>query len=223
MSNLKKSVFAVTFGLLILFAATIYLPSAKTMWIRHSGAVIPNGSSEQVYTDKPFRILSVTGQRWVGGRLLEASAYHALVIFPTVIPKDHDSSSEGKNAFTQTDINKWSVPFTDDHGGSRAGGDGFTHTDINQWWVPTPGRSADSQGFDLRELEITYDALWQTITLNAHTYHLAKGNLFVIRFDRSSSPAVTQLNVTLNTRAEVDEQVNAFKAALKDDPSIQQL
>jgi hypothetical protein len=189
-------VFGVAFGLLILFAARIYLPSVKTMWVRHSGAVIPNGSHTEVYTAQPFRILSVKGQRWVDGRLLEAAAYHALVIFPIVIPKDDYSSS---------------------------GGDGFTHTDIQEWLVPIGEPSANGQTFEKKELAITYDSLWQTITLHSRTYHLTRGNLFVIRFDQNWQPAVNQLNVTVNSDADHDEEVRAFKAALKDDALVQQL
>jgi hypothetical protein len=196
MSLLRKTMFGVIFGLLILLAATIYLPPAKTMWVRHSGAVIPNGSRTLVFTDKPFRILSVEGQRWVDGRLLEASAYHALVIFPIVIPKDDYSSS---------------------------GGDGFTHTDLQSWLVPIGERSANGQTFEKKELAITYDSLWQTITLHSRTYHLTQGNLFVIRFDQNWQPAVSQLNVTINTDADHDEEVRAFKTALKDDALVQQL
>ena len=196
MSNLKKIVLGVTAGLLILLAATIYLPSAKTMWVRHSGAVIPNGSHSLRYADKPFRILSVKGQRWVDGRLLEASAYHALVIFPAIVPEDGFSSS---------------------------GGDGFTQTDINKWWIPTGGSSVNSKSFDLAELAIAYNSVWQTVTLDSRTYQLTKGNLFVIRFDRNGQKELNQLNIILNTDADLNEEINAFKAALKNDQTVQQL
>ena len=195
-SRLRRNVFGVAFGLLILFAARIYLPSVKTMWVRHSGAVIPNGSHTEVYTAKPFRILSVKGQRWVDGRLLEASAYHALVIFPIVIPKDDYSSS---------------------------GGDGFTHTDIQEWLVPIGEPSANGQTFEKRAGQLPMTHCGKRSHSSLSTYHLTRGNLFVIRFDQNWQPAVNQLNVTVNSDADHDEEVRAFKAALKDDALVQQL
>jgi len=194
--NRLKLVFGIVFGLLILFAVTLYLPTAKAMWLHHSGAVIPNGSRTLVFTDRPFRLLSVQGQRWVDGRLLEASAYHVLVIFPVVIPKDASSSS---------------------------GGDRFSHTDIQRWLVQTGGRSANAQSFEEKELTVNYDALWQTVALGNRTYHLKQGNLFVIRFDQNWQSAVTQLNVTMNGATDHQEEIDAFKSTLKDDPMVRQL
>jgi len=201
--NKLKFVFGIVFGLLILFAVVVYLPAAKAMWLHRSGAVIPNGSRTLVFTDRPFRVLSAQGQRWVDGRLLEASAYHVLVIFPVVIPKDAGSSS---------------------------GGDGFSQTQIQKWMVPTGGRPADAQSFEVKmlsfevkELTISYDALWQTVALQNRTYHLKQGNLFIVRFDQNWQSAVTQVNVTMNGAADYQEEIDAFKSALKDDQMVRQL
>jgi hypothetical protein len=194
--NKLKLIFGIVFGLLIWFAVAVYLPSAKAMWLHHSGAVIPNGSHSLVFTDKPFRLLSVNGQRWVDGKLLEASAYHVLVIFPAVIPQDMSSSS---------------------------GGDRFSHTATQKWLVPTGGRSANVQSFEGKELTINYDALWQTVALDNRTYHLKQGNLFVVRFDQNWQLTVTQLNVTMNAATDDQEEIDAFKSALKDDPMVRQL
>jgi len=194
--NKLKLVFGIVFGLLILFAVAVYLPSAKAMWLHHSGAVIPNESRTLVFTDRPFRVLSVEGQRWVDGRLLEASAYHVLVIFPVVIPQDRGSSS---------------------------GGDSFSHTHIQKWLVSTGGRAANAQSFEEKGLTINYDAFWQTVALENRTYHLKQGNLFVIRFDQNWQSAVTQLNVTMNEASDYQEEIDAFKSALKDDQMVRQL
>lgn len=194
--NKLKLIFGVVFGLLILFAASFYLTSAKRMWLHHSGVVIPNGSHTLVFNDRPFRLLSVEGQRWVDGRMLEASAYHVLVIFPGVIPQDRSSST---------------------------GGNGFSQTDTQRWLLQTGGRHTNAQSFEEKELTINYDALWQTVALENRTYHLKQGNLFVIRFDQNWQSAVTQLNVTMNAAADYQQEIDAFKSALKDDPMVRQL
>jgi hypothetical protein len=69
---------------------------------------------------------------------------------------------------------------------------------------------------------VVYDAVWQTITVESKTYRLAKGNLFVIRFDQAGRPTVTQLNATVNQR-DWDAAVKAFKSLVPDDPLVQQL
>jgi hypothetical protein len=194
MTNRRKLTFGLGSALLIIFAFAFYLPQEKKWWLRHSGAVIPGGSTTMRYTDKPCTILSVTGERWVpNGRLEDAAAYHALVVFPIVMPSADYSLS---------------------------GGDGFTHTDIQKWRAPNvEGMVSDLDGADLA---VVYDALWQTITVESKTYHLANGNLFVIRYDQNWRPTVTQLNQTLNQR-ELDSEVKAFKSLLPDDKLVQQL
>jgi hypothetical protein len=92
--------------------------------------------------------------------LEDASAYHALVIFPIVMPKDYIEIG---------------------------GGYGFTYTDIHKWEVPTgPRPDSDTQE---REVALSYDSVWQTITFDSRTYHLANGNLFVIRYDQNWQPS----------------------------------
>jgi hypothetical protein len=176
-------------------AVVVYLPSAKKRWVHYTGAVIPNGSSTHRYTDQPLTILSVTGERWAtGDRLEDASAYHALVIFPIVMPEAYDGAS---------------------------GGDGLTHTDIQKWRIPK-GERPGEDGTQEKDLAIVYDAVWQTITVGSRTYHLANGNLFVIRYDQNWQPAVTQLDATLN-KTGTEAEVSAFKSVLKDEKIVQQL
>lgn len=157
---------------------------------------MPGGARTHTYFDRPIRILSVEGQRWGTWAALErASAYHALVIFPP---------GELSNAE------------------SVSGGDDFTHTKVERWRLmrgQPPGRFTAEE----RELEIVYDALWQTVTVGTRTYQLANGNLFVVRYDEQLQPAVTQLNATLNREGSTEEVVAAFKAQLREDAIAQQL
>ncbi|HMJ24940.1 MAG TPA: hypothetical protein VK475_03895 [Pyrinomonadaceae bacterium] len=194
MTNKRKLTFGFGSALLLVFALALYLPSAKRRWLRHTGAVIPSGSSALSYTDKPCTILSVTGERWApSGRLEDAAAYHALVVFPIVMPGAYYSLSSG-GGLTQTDIQKWRAP------------------------------NVEGMVGDLNEVDllVVYDALWQTITVESKTYRLANGNLFVIRYDQSWRPTVTQLNQTLN-QIGADSEAKAFKSLLPDDKLVQQL
>lgn len=195
MSNKRKYKLGIAVGLIAMIAA-IGLPlKAKTMWLYLSGAVIPSSHRTQRYTDKPFRVMSVTGQRWVTWNKLEdASAYYALVVLPLVMPDDNDFES---------------------------GGNGFTHTDIERW-QQRKGQFNKSLAEE-RELAVTYDAVWQTITVGSRRYRLANGNLFVIRYDENWRSEVTQLEATINHDAELGEVTNAFKSALSEDKAVKQL
>jgi hypothetical protein len=73
-----------------------------------------------------------------------------------------------------------------------------------------------------RQVALSYDAVWQTITFDSRTYHLSNGNLFVIRYDQKWQPTVTQLNATMNKPGPAEE-IHAFKSALSFDDIVQQL
>jgi hypothetical protein len=195
MPSHRRRIFGIISGLLITLAGVAFLLPVKDTWVRLSGAVIAGGSRTQSYTDKPLRILSVEGRRWVAWNKLEGgSAYHALIIFPKVELKDT---------------------------GYAGGGDGFTDTRTERWQVWN-GQPDTSVGEEV-ELSVTYDALWRTVTVNSQTYHLAGGNMFIIRFDGQHRPAVTQLNMTLDQEAGIDDVIGAFKSKLRGDEMAQQL
>jgi hypothetical protein len=191
MRNIRKHIFGLVLGSLVMLTTIALLPSVKTRWLHLSGSVIPNASRTESYTDKPIRILSVEGQRWVTWNKPEdASAYHALVVLPSVPISDSGGLSEN-----------------DDYGDRL----------VKRWLV---------RGNEEKELEITYDAIWQTITVDSRTYPLKKGNLFVIHFDENWKPQVTQLSITINGGDTVEEREklkDAFKSALPEDKIVQQL
>jgi hypothetical protein len=195
MRNIKKRVLGIAVGLLTMIAAIVLPPRGKTVWLHLSGAVMANDTRIECYTAKPFRILSVTGQKWAGWDKVEAaSAYHALVVLPHIVPNDSGSVSSG-DGFTDTAIEKW-----------------------QPWKLQSDNGSAEE-----RELAVIYDAVWQTITVGSQTYHLAKGNLFVIRFNENWQPQVTQLEATISKDAGVEEVVKVFKSVLSKDKTVQQL
>jgi hypothetical protein len=192
MRNIRKHVLAFALVLLVMLTTMAFLPSVKNSWLRLSGAVIPTGSRTESYTDKPIRILSAEGQRWLmGDRLEDASAYHALVILP-------------------------SVPIR--NSGGSSGNDGYHHRLVEKWLM---------RGNEEKGIEINYDAMRQTITVDSRTYSLRSGNLFVIRFAENWKPEVTQLSRIINERSDKVEEsktlIDAFKSALPEDEMIQQL
>jgi hypothetical protein len=190
--NIKKKLLAIAVGLIMVNPAVVL---GKRAWLHFSGGVIANSSRIHRYMDKPFRILSVKGQKWARWNKLEdASAYHALVVLPLVVP---------------------------DGSGGLSGGDEFTHTNI-ETWQPWKGQSI-SGPTEERQLAVVYDAIWQTVTVDSQKYHLANGNLFLIRFDENWQSEVKQLKATVNNDAGVADVVNAFKSLLKEDKNIQQL
>ncbi|MDQ3819025.1 MAG: hypothetical protein M3362_15300 [Acidobacteriota bacterium] len=192
MRNIRKHALGPLFGLLILFSTISILTPVKKAWLRYTGAVSPSGSRTHTFTDKPARILSVSGQRWVTwDRQEEATVYYALVLFP--------SSMVNNNGFV-------------------SGGNDFTYTDIERWLVWN-----DKEGSYQPQLEIDYDAMWQTISVDSKSYKLSKGNLFVIRFDDAWKPTVTQLGITINIDASPEDLINTFKSALREDRLVQQL
>src|SRR5947209_9229725 len=195
MRKVRKHCVGFIFGLLILFSTLSLLTPVKRTWLRSTGAVIPNDSRTDSYTEKGVRILSVTGERWVTwDREEKASAYYALVILPRAAVKNI---------------------------GFVSGDDGFTHTNIEKWlWYnDRPYEPMTEQ----KQLQIDYDAMWQTITVDSRAYNLSKGNLFVIRFDEGWKHAVTQLGVTINWDAAHEDIINAFKSVLPEDKLIQGL
>jgi len=75
----------------------------------------------------------------------------------------------------------------------------------------------------VKELEIAYDAAWRTVTVASQTYSLPRGNLFVVRYDESWRPKVTQINTVVSDDAETDEVIDAFKFVLPEDETVQRL
>ena len=103
----KKWAFGIGVGLLTMIVAIAPLQVWKSVWLHWSGGVIANAVRAHGYTDKPFRVISVTGQRWARWDNLEgASAYHALVVLPQTVPDDRASISRA-DGFTHTAVERW--------------------------------------------------------------------------------------------------------------------
>ncbi len=195
MRNIKKVALGITIGLSMMIAVNVLPHLAKKWCVYLSGAVMVNASRTNRYTDKPVRILSVTGEKWATWDKMESgSAYHVLIVLPVVIPDDD---------------------------GFVSGGDGFTHTNI-EMLRPSKGQFY-SDPTEVRQLAVTYNAVWKTITVGSQTYRLRSGNLFVVRFDENWQSKVTQLEETIDRVAGADDVINIYKKVLSEDKTVQQL
>lgn len=189
--SLKRLGLGFTIGITTMFFGLILQPRMQNAWLRYSGAVIVNGKHTHTYTDKPFRFLTITGERWNNqGELKPASAYHALIVFP---------SASIENLFGTSSSN------------------GLSRLDTGSWLVKK-NRYNDEQ--ETKEIAIKYDALRQTVTLESKTYSLSNGNLFVIRFDRTQQTEVIQFDAIVKARVDVDMLENLYKSLLPDDNVI---
>jgi len=94
--------------------------------------------------------------------------------------------------------------------------DGFRHVDVKHWQL------WNGNSFGGTDMQIAYDAMWQTLQVDSQKYDLKKGNLFVIRYSESLTPTVTQLDTIINHSLD-DEVTKAFKSRLQDDCLVQSL
>lgn len=186
-----KHAFGFAFAVLVTLAVLVLQPLAPRTSIRLTGAVMPNSTHTHTYADKPVRTLSVGGERWRTWGETEGASAYHALV---ILPP---------------------VPFGDGVGAS--GGDGFTYTNVETWLVRTGPQGI----YEEKKLEATYDALRRAVTLGSRTYSLADGNVFVIRFDESWQPGVTQLNVSITEDVAVD--LDGFKSLLRGDETIQKL
>jgi hypothetical protein len=191
MKSTIKHAFGFTFGLLVTLTLIGFQPLVQRTSVRLTGAVMPNSTHTHTYVDKPVRTLSVGGERWKSWGATESASAYHALI---ILPP---------------------VPFSDGPGMSVA--DGFTHTKIEKWLARTGPQGI----YEEKKLEATYDAVRRTVTLGSRTYSLADGNLFVIRFDGSWQPGVTQLNVSITEDVAVD--LDLFKSLLRGDEALQKL
>lgn len=191
MRALTKHASAFAFAFVAALTLVALQPLARSTSLRLTGAVMPDSTQTHTYTDKPVMALSVGGERWRTWGETERASAYHALIIPPP------------------------VPFSD--GGHVTGGDGFTHTYIQKWLVRTSPQGI----YEEKKLEVIYDAVRRTITLGPRTYSLANGNLFVILFDESWQPGVTQLDVSINE--EVTADLDFFKSLLRGDATIQRL
>ena len=195
----RAPIFWLILALIIYLFALNLKPSAEKYWLYASGAVIPGGTSTTKFSDGTWKysysgypdvyLLSAVGERWVSSKeTVPARAYYALVILPRVPLREN---------------------------GSIGSNDGRTHIKTLKWLrenSPADERQNTEEEFDL---SVTYNAIFQAVTIDSENYSLAKGNLFVIRINEELQPQVTQLDAIIRG----DDQfavIEYFKHAVPD-------
>jgi hypothetical protein len=72
-------------------------------------------------------------------------------------------------------------------------------------------------------LEITFDALRNSVAVGDKTFELSNGNCFVIRITDNWTPTVSQIPAHFDKRGTSETVLEFFKAALRRDKTIQRL
>jgi len=161
--------------------------------MRLSGALLADSVGQQSFHGTPIRLLTVAGNRWVSWDETKPAAVYYALV---LLPTASACNIE-----------------------SGGGGNGFLHTGAWRWLAR---KDKGDQGQELR-LEATYHPSRRTLTIDSHSYFLADGNLFVIRFDDGGRPVVTQLDATINENVDNDLIFNLFKSLLRGDEAAQKL
>ncbi len=200
----RAPIFWLILALIIILFALSLKPSAEKYWLYASGAVIPNGTSKHRFSDGAWTdsysgfpdvcLLSATGERWVSSKkAVRARAYYALVILPRVPLRENGSSSSGDDR-TQISTLKW----------------------LRE---NSPADERQNTGEEL-DLSVTYNAIFQAVTIDSENYSLAKGNLFVIRINEELQPQVTQLDAIIRGDDEF-AVIEYFKRIVPDEETLQ--
>lgn len=192
----RTLLFELTLVLLMAFVVLALKSSAERYWLHASGAVIPSGTWTLSFADqKNIKLLSATGKRWIAqDKTVEARAYHALIILP-------------------------SVPLIEN--GSISSNDGITETSTLKWLIEE-SLVSNRRNTEEYALTVTYNAVFQTVAIDSKTYSLANGNLFVIRLNEEGRPQATQLDETF-TGDDEPEVREIFKRAVPNEEAIQKV
>src|SRR6267378_291588 len=109
MKCVGKHALGLGLGSLVMMTTIAILPSVKSSWLHLSGTVIPNGTRTESSFSKPIKIVSVEGQRWLSrDKHEDASAYHALLILPSVPIRDIGGLSGGDD-YSEKLVERWLV------------------------------------------------------------------------------------------------------------------
>lgn len=202
----RAPIFWLILALIIYLFALNLKPSAEKYWLYASGAVIPNGTSTHSFSGGTWTysysgfpdvyLLSAVGERWVSSKkAVRAKAYYALVILPRV-PLRENGSSSSNDGRTQISTLKWLRENS-----------------------PADERQNTAEKFDL---SVTYNAIFQAVTIDSENYSLTKGNLFVIRINEELQPQVTQLDAIIREDNEF-AVIEYFKRTVPDEETLQKI
>src|SRR5215510_3645172 len=195
MKHSRKYFLGLVLGLVltILLYMLANTPSALGIRMRLSGALLADSVGQQSFYGTPIRLLTVAGNRWMSWDETKPAVVYYAFV---LLPTASSCDIE-----------------------SGGGGNGFLHTGAWRWLAR---KDKGDQGQEMR-LEATYHPSRRTLTIDPHSYFLADGNLFVIRFDGGMKPVVTQLDATINQNVDNDLIFNLFKSLLRGDEAAQKL
>ena len=143
-------------------------------------------------------IVTMTGQRKSTGTAepSQVSVYHALVFYPGGAVTGSGSGGRSSDDPVSSEVVIWTLP---------------------------NAMGLSSENTSERKLEILYDAIEATVTVDGKTFELSRGNMFIIRIDDNWVPTASQLNEKLDEPATPQSALDKFKSIFTNDGSIQQL
>ena len=178
---------------LLVLAATLLLAG----WMgssRENGPVVPEGTSTMAYGGRPARLVSVFGHRLQPPDEPSASfgAYHVLVTFA---------------ADSVTSVS------------TSAGGSDLHHA-LSDAWKLWDGAETGQE--PVVSITAGYDPVRQRVEIGGRRFSLARGNLFVVRYDAAGNASVRQLPRTVYETDPLSV-THAFQALLPADPVVRDL
>jgi hypothetical protein len=167
-------------------------------WRNRSGVSVITGDRMSALRNAQALLLTIMGSKKPVTPMdaKDVSIYHALIFYP-------------EGALTGS-------------GGGGSWSDDPLSTQAVIWDV-RKGNGKGNEKPDKKRLEIKYQAIEGSISIDGKTYRLADGNLFVIRINGNWTPLVTQIQDRLDERATERKVLERFKTDLPDDESVERL
>ena len=176
-------------ALLLLPVSVVTMTYTCNQSLPESGndAIIANTSSEMSPFDNANgQLITICGAR--KSSLQQFSLYHCIILYPKGELIDQ---------------------------GSKTSTEGVVSTLTDTWKIQKSlrrGQKSIQEG----SLIIKYNASNKSISVDSDEYEVAKGNLFVIRFDGKERAKVKQVLATLDGCVDAEEVLNFYKKVLPD-------
>jgi hypothetical protein len=165
-------------------------------WQFQPGILLTSGDHLHTFEDGCGEVVSINGWRRVSRvKLDDVSIYHVLILHPKgpLIGQGSGFSDKGP---ASTENISWTV----------------------QMNPPNDFKTGEKHS-----LAITYNAISDTVTVENNAFHLSKGNLFIVRMDKSWVPIVSQISAHFNKQGSPQRILKFFKSRLRHDETIQRL
>jgi len=190
--NRSKVPALIVLAVSLLLAGRMAQPYAQNAWMRMNGAVVPTGTFEMAYPG------------CTPAHLVSVTGHRADG------PEEHPRAAAYHVLliFPADSIRDAGVVSTTDN---------VTFALTNRWELWSGGRKTAQRAFGS-----DYDSVRRRVRIGGRRFALAKGNMFVVRYDEQGRQTVTQLHRTLFDADPINVS-RAYKALFPGDAVIQDL